>query len=60
VPTLTNCYCYILYDQVLKKKIEQEEDFKDDNNVMENFFDPETSVSQIDIKEDGNQEEYKE
>lgn len=53
---LTNCYCYILYDQVLKKKIEPENDDEEKTHVMENFFDPETSVSQI-MNDEGNQEE---
>jgi len=56
---LTNCYCYILYDQALKKKLDSDISIKEENTVVENFFDPDTSVSQLTMNE-GNHEAYKE
>ncbi len=44
---LANVYCYILYDQALKKKIEPVEENDEKKTVYENFFEPDSSLSQI-------------
>jgi hypothetical protein len=50
VPWITNFYCYLLYDQALKKKVTPgipKKEEEDDKTVNENYFDCDTTRSRI-------------